>query len=103
MPASDGEGEYYYGGSFDLAIAPGNSEHGAFFRALFSLFGKFASNRHQTGFNPVTGAEYDPRERTSLWIGYEAIRWALEDSRRSFYHDSEHVRPVTDKWRAQLG
>lgn len=51
MPASDGKGEYYYGESFDLAIAPGNSEHEAFFRALFSLFGKFASNRHQTGFS----------------------------------------------------
>lgn len=114
----DGAPDYIISGQFVLALQPGNANHVAFARAFFSLFGKFASNRHQCSVGFPDYQSYDHEETSTIWLGHHAIRWLLEDSRRmiDFIDFRKHrksppdapvegcgYRPIDDIWRAKLG
>lgn len=104
-PASEKAPEHYYVDCFHLSIMPNHPGHIAFHRAFFSLLGKFASNRHQAMVDEWnTTRIFDPRERTNLWIGYDALRWLLEDPRRAIFHlqGVGWTRPIDEKWRGKL-
>ncbi|MFN3399458.1 MAG: hypothetical protein ACK4Z4_03880 [Ferrovibrio sp.] len=114
----DGAPDYIVSGQFVLALQPGNANHVAFARAFLSLFGKFASNRHQCSVGFPDYRSYDKKEAGEFWLGHHAIRWLLEDSRRmiDFIDFRKHrgsppdapvegcgYRPIEDIWRAKLG
>ena len=106
-------------GLFVMTVSPGNENHIAFSRAFFSLFGKFASKRHQCSVSFPSYRHYDHKESGDIWIGHHTIRWLLADPTRlvdfvTFPRDpGEPVdpnraigcgyRPIEDKWRAKLG
>lgn len=104
--------ESYDDGRFDLSIVPNDEHHVAFFRALFALLGKLSSNRHQTRVAIPEGYSYKPTVTSDLWLGHEAIRWALERPNRVFDWtkfskrdeplDGAGIRPIEEKWRDKL-
>ncbi len=106
-------------GLFVMAVSPGNESHMAFSRAFFSLFGKFASKRHQCSVSFPSYRYYDCKDSGDIWIGHHTIRWLLADPTRMVHFvpfprdPTEPVdpdrsigagyRPIEDKWRAKLG
>jgi hypothetical protein len=111
--------EYMNAGLFVMAVSPGNESHMAFSRAFFSLFGKFASKRHQCSVSFPDYEHYDHKATGDIWIGHHTIRWLLADPTRligfvRFPRDPTELadpnrsigcgyRPIEDKWRAKLG
>lgn len=108
----DGGPERYDPGRFDLSIVPNDPHHIAFSKALFSLLGKLSSNRHQCRVSIPDGRTYDYKVTSDLWLGHEAIRWALEKPDRVFdwttlsgRNEPVHgvgSRPIEEKWRDRL-
>ncbi len=111
--------EHMRAGLFVMAVSPGNESHMAFSRAFFSLFGKFASKRHQCSVSFPSYRHYDCKDSGDIWIGHHTIRWLLADPTRlvdftPFSRDPAEpadpnrsigcgLRPIEDKWRAKLG
>lgn len=112
-PARRDEPEFVTEGEIDFATDPRNEDHKIFMRAFFSLLGKYCSNRHQIEVWTPDYTVSDPIVSTNLWLRHEAIRWALEDSRRVLGYGrlsdpgapmlGHGVRPVEEVWRAKLG
>jgi hypothetical protein len=106
-------------GLFVMAVAPRNENHMAFSRAFFSLFGKFASKRHQCLVSFPDYKDYNHKNSGDVWIGHHTIRWLLADRTRlvdmiHFRRDPAEpadpdspigcgTRPIEEKWRAKLG
>lgn len=109
----DGTPDFIGSGELVLAVQPNNDSHIAFARAFFSLLGKFASNRHQWSVSLPSYRSNGENEVNECWLGYHAIRWLLEDSRRvvdfmdvSTPYDEPEARgyrPIEDIWRRKLG
>lgn len=112
--------DYIVSGQFVLALQPDNANHVAFARAFFSLFGKFASNRHQSSVSFPSYQSYDKKEAGEFWLGHHAIRWLLENPRcmidfidfrgrrgtpelQQGAAEGRGYRPLNDIWRAKLG
>lgn len=109
----DGTLESIGSGELVLALEPNNDSHAAFARALFSLIGKFASNRHQWSVSLPSYRSNGENEVNERWLGYHAIRWLLEDPKRVVdfmdvstpYDEPEGrgYRPIEDIWRRKIG
>lgn len=107
------EPEYVNEGTTEFAVEPKNENHKVFMQAFFALLGRYSSNRHQVEIWTPRYDISDPIVSTTLWLGHEAIRWALEDSRRVLaYHRLSNpgkpmlghgIRPAKEVWRAKLG
>jgi hypothetical protein len=108
--------EHMRGGLFVMLVSPGNENHMAFSRAFFSLFGKFASKRHQCLVSFPDYKDYNHKDSGDVWIGHHTIRWLLADRTRlvdmiHFRRDPAEpdgpigcgTRPIEEKWRAKLG
>ncbi len=113
--------DYIVSGELVLSLQPGNTGHVGFARAFFSLFGKFASNRHQCSVSFPEYRLYREKELNDLWLGHHAIRWLLDDPHRMVdyiaYGDvgtpppllpdgtakGSGYRPIESVWRAKLG
>lgn len=109
----EGTPEFIGCGELVLAIQPNDDGHAAFARAFFSLLGKFASNRHQWSVSLPSYQSNGESEVNERWLGYHAIRWLLEDSRRVVNYmdvstpydepEGRGYRPIEDIWRRKLG
>ena len=105
---ADHEPEQASSGRLDFWLESNNADHIAFMRQIFSLFGRFSSNRHQMTVSYPDYEDYRHKVVGDLWLGHEAIRWALEDPKRildyrTYSNPNEPIRgsgirPIAEKW-----
>ena len=72
-------------GQIDFYADPRDPEQARLRGRFFRLLGKFATNRNQDIYR-ISGNTFLRHEAkgSTCWVGYDAIAWAREDSRRYF-------------------